>query len=136
MKITKDKGSEGSPTFNVYKAELSYAELVAIENALADNHAGPVADELFAGFQYFIDRLPKPGEEPEKDGKKDSENPDDLLPSAEEDDEFDGSDLEDFEEEPEAPGSETPETPEASEPAPEAGAGAKDELDLPAPPTE
>jgi len=72
MKIDKVSGS-----FNTYKMEVSFAEVVAIETALAANHDGVVADELYAGIEWFLKRLPRPGEDEEKvkaeqKGEKDS----------------------------------------------------------------
>ena len=51
--------------FNTYKLELSWGQLVAIENALADRLKDPVADELYAAFKWYLDDLPKPGEDEE-----------------------------------------------------------------------
>jgi len=64
MEITKAAGK-----FNSYKIDLSYGELVSLENALQDNHSGPIADELWAGIKWYLDKLPLPGEEKEKEGK-------------------------------------------------------------------
>jgi hypothetical protein len=61
VKMTKSKG-----TYNTYKLELSMGQLEVILNALEKNHDDPVADELLATFQYYIDKLPGPGEEEEE----------------------------------------------------------------------
>lgn len=66
MEITKSSGK-----FNTYKIEVSYGELVAMENALQDSHSGPIADELFAGIQWYLAKLPLPGEEKtDKEGEE------------------------------------------------------------------
>lgn len=70
MEITKAPSK-----FNTYRMELSFGELVALENAMADNHAGPVADELWAGMRWYLDKLPKPGE----DGKGGEEGEEGAL---------------------------------------------------------
>ena len=49
--------------FDTYSAELSYGELLAIRDALAKDHCGPLCDELNASIQFFVDRLPGPGDE-------------------------------------------------------------------------
>jgi len=85
MRIKKKDGS-----FNEYALDISYGELVAIENALADNHSGPVADELFAGLKWYLDgNVEKPGEEEEDkaEAKEDTADLDaDLSPPPEGDD--------------------------------------------------
>lgn len=63
MEITKTKGS-----YNEYKVVCSYGELEAIRAALERNHMGPVADELYQGVIWHMDRLPGPGEEEQKEG--------------------------------------------------------------------
>lgn len=61
MHITKVPNS-----YDDYKVELSWSELKAVESALSKNHAGVVADETFARMQYYMARIPGPGEEKEK----------------------------------------------------------------------
>lgn len=68
MKIDKVNNS-----FNTYKIELSYSEMMAAFKALAQSHADPVADEMFRGLQYYIERLPGPGEDKEKESDKDQD---------------------------------------------------------------
>lgn len=50
-------------TFNDYDLSLSYGQLEAIMGALERDHADPVADELFAELQWYMQRVPGPGEE-------------------------------------------------------------------------
>lgn len=64
MKIKKLKD-----TFNDYNLELSYGQLLAIQNALGAEHADPVADELFAELEWYLGNIPGPGES-EEDLKK------------------------------------------------------------------
>lgn len=64
MEITKAKGS-----FNEYKVVCSYGELEAIRAALEKHHLGPVADELYQGVLWHMDRLPGPGEEESEGGE-------------------------------------------------------------------
>jgi len=88
--------------FNTYVLDVSYGELIAMERAMADNHAGPVADELYAGIKWYLDRLPEPGEEEsdEENGEEEDSLPldgepadvepnadgaDDMLPSPDDD---------------------------------------------------
>jgi hypothetical protein len=61
MQVTKVSGS-----YDTYKVELSWSELKAIEAALAAHHAGVIADETFARMQFYMARIPGPGEEKEK----------------------------------------------------------------------
>jgi hypothetical protein len=63
MKIDKIKDQ-----VNGYKCELSFGQLVAIKNALAQRHADPISDELFFELSTYLDMLPQPGEE-KKDGE-------------------------------------------------------------------
>jgi hypothetical protein len=66
--ITKTKTS-----WNSYKTEFSYAQILAIHKALEKHHADAVSDELFEGFTYYVGRLPKPGED-EKNPNMDKDN--------------------------------------------------------------
>lgn len=59
-------------SYNDYTCEFSWGQLVAMRNALADNHSDPVADELYAGISWFFDNIPGPGES-EEDLKKEEE---------------------------------------------------------------
>jgi len=63
MEVQKTKNS-----FNEYRLTCSYGELEAIRAALERNHMGPVADELYQGVIWHMDRLPGPGEEEQKEG--------------------------------------------------------------------
>lgn len=58
MKIEKIK-----KTYNDYKLELSWGQVEAIAAALEQNHADPLADELFAEWQWYMERVPGPGED-------------------------------------------------------------------------
>jgi hypothetical protein len=60
MKLKKTEGQ-----FNTYAMEISWGELEAIRGALETDHADPVRDELFAGIDWYIDNVPKPGEDKE-----------------------------------------------------------------------
>jgi hypothetical protein len=60
VELKKAKGS-----YNTYTLKLSMGQLEVIMAALEQNHDDPVSDELFATFQYYIDKLPGPGEEEE-----------------------------------------------------------------------
>ena len=64
MKISKAK-YHGQPTYNDYDVELSWGQLLAIKNALATDHASPIADELFAELDFYLQQLPGPGEDEE-----------------------------------------------------------------------
>lgn len=64
MKIKKIKG-----TYNDYQVELSFGQIMAIRNALGQDHADPVSDELFAELGWYLDNIPGPGED-EEDLKK------------------------------------------------------------------
>lgn len=50
-------------TFNDYTLELSYGQLEALMASLERDHADPVADELYAELQWYMQRVPGPGEE-------------------------------------------------------------------------
>lgn len=142
MKIKKIKG-----TYNEYQVEMSFGQLEALRNSLANDHADPLADELYAELSWYLDNIPGPGEseedlkaaeEAEDSGMADKEagegrpvkpKADDLLPSPDS-------------------GGEGPELPTPDEgggpESPEGPGGSEDELggpsprdllrDLPAPP--
>lgn len=55
-------------SYNTYTLTLSFGQMEAILNALATDHTGPVADELYAELEWYMSRLPKPGED-EKEEK-------------------------------------------------------------------
>ena len=67
MKIKKIKG-----TYNDYSCELSFGQLTAVRNALGTDHADPLADELYAELNWYLDNIPGPGEE-EEDIKREQE---------------------------------------------------------------
>ncbi len=58
MKLEKIK-----KTYNDYKLELSWGQVEAIGAALEQNHSDPLADELFAEWQWYMERVPGPGED-------------------------------------------------------------------------
>jgi|MudIll2142460700_1097286.scaffolds.fasta_scaffold135474_2 hypothetical protein len=60
MKLEKIK-----KTYNDYKLELSWGQVEAIAQALEANHADPLADELFAEWKWYMERVPGPGEDEE-----------------------------------------------------------------------
>ena len=70
MKIKKEEAA-----FNTYKLDLSYGELLAIRDALEAKHAGVVADEVYAGLNWYLERLPKPGEEEEDEKEEKATEP-------------------------------------------------------------
>lgn len=61
MKLEKVKNS-----YNDYKLELSWGQVEAIASALAQNHSDPLADELYAEWQWYMERVPGPGEDEEE----------------------------------------------------------------------
>jgi hypothetical protein len=61
MKIQKTK-YDGLDSFNDYKIEMSYGQLVAIRNALEQKHDDPLSDELHAELNYYLQNIPGPGE--------------------------------------------------------------------------
>jgi len=61
MKLEKIK-----KTFNDYKLELSWGQVEAIAAALQANHSDPLADELNAEWQWYMQRVPGPGEDEEE----------------------------------------------------------------------
>ena len=96
MKIKKIKD-----TYNDYQCELSFGQLTAIRNALANEHSDPLADELYAELNWYLDNIPGPGESeedikaqeqatdsgmasPEAAQKPLNPRADDLLPAPEE----------------------------------------------------
>ena len=66
MKITKKKGS-----FDDYTLEVSYGELGEIRDALSKAHNNAIADELYRGILWSMERVPRPGEE--EDGEKETD---------------------------------------------------------------
>lgn len=68
MELKKEKD-----TFDEYSLRgLTWQHVIAMRDALAENHASPHADELFANLVWNLDRVPGPGEEDE-DGEKEKE---------------------------------------------------------------
>lgn len=61
MQLTKVKKS-----FSDYDVTLSWGQLEAIRAALEANHADPVSDEMLAELDWYMDRVPGPGEEEEE----------------------------------------------------------------------
>ena len=61
MKIDKVKG-----TYSEYKLTLSFGQLKELHSALADDHVGPIKDEMFKALDYYLAKLPLPGEDEEK----------------------------------------------------------------------
>lgn len=53
-------------TFNEYKVEISFGQLVAIRDALEKDHAEPISDELYAEISYYLQNIPGPGESTEE----------------------------------------------------------------------
>ena len=49
--------------FNTYAVELSYGQLVAIRNALEQDHSNPLADEGYAEINWYLQNVPGPGED-------------------------------------------------------------------------
>ena len=58
MKLDKIKN-----TFNDYKLEVSWGQLEAMRGALEASHADPMTDELLAELDWYMQRVPGPGEE-------------------------------------------------------------------------
>lgn len=61
MRIQKIKD-----TFNDYRVELSWGQLNAVFKALEQDHADPLADELFAELGWYLENVPGPGEDEEE----------------------------------------------------------------------
>ena len=59
-------------TFNVYTIELSFGELKAFWE-LTKEGGGAMVDEMRANLEFYFERLPPPGAEPDE-GKKDKEH--------------------------------------------------------------
>jgi hypothetical protein len=80
------KISKAKDTFNDYKVELSWGQLNAIYNALEQNHADPLADELFAELGWYLQNVPGPGEDEEeykaaKEAEKQAREGGEAVPS-------------------------------------------------------
>lgn len=58
MIIKKKKG-----TFNDYDLQVSWGQLNAVYQALEQDHADPLADELFAELGWYLQNVPGPGED-------------------------------------------------------------------------
>lgn len=58
MKLEKIK-----KTFGDYKLELSWGQIEAIGAALEANHSDSLADELYAEWKWYAERVPGPGED-------------------------------------------------------------------------
>jgi len=83
---------------------MSFGQLTAMKNALANDHSDPLADELYAELVWYLDNIPGPGEEeedlkreeeaaksglgsPEAEGQPLNPRADDLLPAPGEEEE-------------------------------------------------
>jgi len=62
MKIDKVKDTYGD-----YKVVLTFGQLKAIQDALQSSKKEPVSDELLKELEYYMDKLPKPGEDEDED---------------------------------------------------------------------
>jgi len=71
MKLKKQAGQ-----FNTYSAELTYGEILVLRNGLKNSPGmGPEADEMLAGFNWYLEKMPEPGEEGDKkDGTTNTPN--------------------------------------------------------------
>lgn len=68
MKIDKISGQ-----YDAYKMELSYGQLEAIRDSLSQHEGHVIADELTHAIQWYLDKLPRPGEdEKSKDNEEGS----------------------------------------------------------------
>jgi hypothetical protein len=115
MKIKKLKG-----TYNDYSLELSYGQIMAIRNALGQEHADPVSDELYMELGWYLDNIPGPGED-EEDLKKAEEAADSGLDSPEAENRPEKPNADDLlpmpSDEPHVPGENGPEGENLNEPA-------------------
>ena len=71
MKLKKQAGQ-----FNTYSAELTYGEILVLRNGLQNSPGmGPEADEMLEGFNWYLEKMPEPGEEGnKKEGTSDNPN--------------------------------------------------------------
>tara|TARA_R110000868_G_scaffold18096_3_gene78425 strand:+ start:618 stop:1013 length:396 start_codon:yes stop_codon:yes gene_type:complete len=71
MKLKKQAGQ-----FNTYSAELTYGEILVLRNGLQKSPGmGPEADEMLEGFNWYLEKMPEPGEEGDKkEGTSDNPN--------------------------------------------------------------
>lgn len=71
MKLKKQAGQ-----FNTYSAELTYGEILVLRNALQKSPGmGPEADEMLEGFNWYLEKMPEPGQEGDKkEGTSDNPN--------------------------------------------------------------
>lgn len=113
-------------TYNDYKLEVSWGQLEALKNALADTTPDPVVDELAAELEWYMNNVPGPGVD-EEEYKAQEEQANSALPDA--GDEDDGSPI------PMPPDEEPIETIAGEGPVEEPGGG-PEEIDLEAEETE
>ena len=70
-------------TYDVYTLEVSFGELEAFRAGLEADHADPVRDEKLAEIAWYMDRIPRPGEDEKEmkaatEGGKPGEEGDDV----------------------------------------------------------
>lgn len=127
MEIKKKSG-----TYNVYSLTVSWGQLEAIRDALALNHADPLADELFEELSWWLaGQVPLPGED--KSEKEKSDEQEEERADAEDNAEA-ALDLPDVPDEAfdDEPGDEAPEPKPDAKPQPDgANESADDLLDAP-----
>jgi hypothetical protein len=82
--------SKNASSYNEYTIKASMGEIQELHRRFADDHAGPVADEIFRAVSWYLDgRLPGPGEEKEEEGDAETNaKADELLPTPDSDIEF------------------------------------------------
>ncbi len=71
MKLKKQAGQ-----FNTYSAELTYGEILVLRNGLQKSPGmGPEADEMLEGFNWYLEKMPEPGQDSDKkEGTSDNPN--------------------------------------------------------------
>lgn len=73
MKIKKQNN-----TYNTYSVEISWGQLMGIKDALENDHADPVKDEMYQEISWYMENVAGPGEDEDefkanKDAEKEAE---------------------------------------------------------------
>lgn len=70
-----------SDSYDLYRLEVSFAELGALRSKLAGEETGVISDELLQALDWYVTNLPKPGEDPKAKKKEDDGTQEDELPA-------------------------------------------------------
>jgi hypothetical protein len=75
MRLSKIKD-----TFNDYRLELSWGQLLEVISALDRDHSNPIADEMLAELKFYQSNVPPPGQDEDAFKQEKEGPPEGMLP--------------------------------------------------------